>query len=95
MTPTTLLAEVVKPLNIGGWIMMIGCVGLVLGLLGFCLYRVCTQPTTKTGGCSNGARDADEEDGSFLSGEHIVCGYCGKPNRRSATYCAHCGQPLR
>lgn len=32
-------------LNIGGWIMMIGCVGLVCGLAAYCYWRVLREPT--------------------------------------------------
>ena len=38
-----LLAEVER-LSVGGWIMMVGCVGLVCGLLVFCMSRVLRSP---------------------------------------------------
>ncbi len=27
-------------LNVGGWIVMIGCIGLVCGLIAFCFWRL-------------------------------------------------------
>ena len=41
----TMLAEVQR-LNAGGWVVMVGCIGLVCGLLSYCLYRVFTLPPT-------------------------------------------------
>jgi hypothetical protein len=41
----TVLAEVQR-LNAGGLVMMVGCIGLVCGLLGYCLYRVFMLPPT-------------------------------------------------
>lgn len=33
-------------LSAAGWTLMIGCIGLVCGLLTFCFYRVLRKPTT-------------------------------------------------
>jgi hypothetical protein len=43
MISTALLAQN-QDLNVGGWIMLIGCVGLVCGLCTFCYYRVLREP---------------------------------------------------
>ncbi len=34
-----------QPLSPAGWTVMIGCVGLVLGLAGFCFWRVMREPS--------------------------------------------------
>ncbi len=44
-----LLAEVER-LDVGGWIMMVGCVGLVCGLLVFCMARVLKSPPVQGDG---------------------------------------------
>ncbi len=34
-----------QELTTGGWVMMIGCIGLVCSLCAFCLYRLMRDPT--------------------------------------------------
>ena len=43
MTAAALLAQT-EALNAGGWIVMIGCVGLVCGLMVYCYWRVLSEP---------------------------------------------------
>ena len=31
-------------LTVGGWTVMLGCVGFVCGLMGFCFYRILREP---------------------------------------------------
>ncbi len=31
-------------LNAGGWIMLIGCIGLVCALCAFCFWKILTEP---------------------------------------------------
>ncbi len=38
-----ILAQAVG-LNAGGWVMLIGCVGLVCGLCAFCFYMILREP---------------------------------------------------
>ncbi len=44
MIATETLVEL-KPLSPAGWTVMIGCIGLVLGLAGFCFRRVMRGPS--------------------------------------------------
>ena len=53
-----LLAEVER-LDIGGWIMMVGCVGLYCGLLVFCMTRVLKSPPVGENG-ETAKRQKDE-----------------------------------
>ena len=43
MTAAALLAQT-EALNAGGWIVMIGCVGMVCGLVVYCYWRVLGGP---------------------------------------------------
>ena len=43
MTAAALLAQT-EALNASGWIVMIGCVGLVCGLVVYCYWRVLGEP---------------------------------------------------
>ena len=43
MTAAALLAQT-EVLNASGWIVMIGCVGLVCGLMVYCYWRVLREP---------------------------------------------------
>jgi hypothetical protein len=40
--PTVL--EQAPGLNVSGWIMLIGCIGLVCGLCAFCFWKILTEP---------------------------------------------------
>ena len=43
MIPWPLLAQ--SPgLTPGGWVVMLGCVGLVIGLMVFCFHRILREP---------------------------------------------------
>ena len=39
----TVLAQT-PGLNAGGWIMLIGCIGLVCSLCAFCFWKILTEP---------------------------------------------------
>ncbi len=43
---STLLALLAQApgLNAGGWIMLVGCIGLVLSLCAFCFWKIMTEP---------------------------------------------------
>ena len=43
MTPWTVLAQS-QGLNTAGWTVMIGCIGLVCGLVVFCFSRILREP---------------------------------------------------
>jgi hypothetical protein len=43
MMHATLLAQN-QDLTIGGWTMLVGCVGLVCALCAFCYYRILREP---------------------------------------------------
>ena len=43
MTAAALLAQN-EGLNASGWIVMIGCIGLVCGLVAYCYWRVLGEP---------------------------------------------------
>ena len=34
-------------MTVAGWVLMLGSVGLILGLAGYCFYRVLRTPVTK------------------------------------------------
>ncbi|MFQ5491687.1 MAG: hypothetical protein ACE5GE_13295 [Phycisphaerae bacterium] len=36
----------VPGLTAAGWVMMLGCISLVLGLCGYCLWRIIRDPTS-------------------------------------------------
>ena len=43
MIPWYVLAQH-QGLTVGGWVVMIGCVTLVCGLMAFCFYRILGEP---------------------------------------------------
>ncbi len=43
MTATVALAQQ-QALTTGGWVVMVGCIGLVCGLCAFCFYRILRGP---------------------------------------------------
>ncbi len=49
-------------MTLGGWLMMLVSVGFVLGLSGFCLYRVLTLPPLDVKEHLKGPPDIDTRD---------------------------------
>ena len=55
----TVLAQA-PGLNAGGWIMLIGCIGLVCALCAFCCWKILTEP--KPSEHHHAPLDADTDD---------------------------------
>jgi hypothetical protein len=94
MMPVVLLASEVQCLSTGGWIMMVLCVGLVVGILVFCLRHVLKQPPTADVGGSDEPPALDFDEEPHVSYHSVACSACGKLNKTTATYCAHCGERM-